>query len=45
MDLRWLDETTAEVAEKPDVTVSFAEDEDDTLIDIVLGMLLQSFSK
>ncbi len=45
MDLRWLDENTAEVAETPDVTVSFAEDEDDTLIDTVLGMLLQSFSK
>ena len=45
MDFRWHDENTAEVAEMPDVTVSFAESEDDTLIDTVLGMLLQSFSK
>ncbi len=45
MELCWLDERTAEVAETPDVTVGFAEDEDDTIIDSVLGMLLQSFSK
>lgn len=45
MELRWIDENTAEVAEHPEITVSFAEDEDDSIIDIVLGMLLQSFSK
>lgn len=45
MDLRWLNEQTAEVAKQPNITVSFADAEDDTLIDIVLGMLLQSFSK
>ena len=45
MELHWIDENTAEVAEHPEVTVSFAETEDDSIIDIVLGMLLQSFSK
>ena len=45
MELRWIDENTAEVAEHPEITVSFAKDEDDSIIDIVLGMLLQSFSK
>ena len=45
MELSWIDENTAEVAEHPEITVSFAEDEDDSIIDIVLGMLLQSFSK
>lgn len=45
MELRWLNERTAEIPEKPNVTVSFADYEDDTLIDIILGMLLQAFSK
>lgn len=29
----------------PEVTITFSKNEDDTLIDTVLGMLLQSFSK
>ena len=45
MDLCWRDAQTAEVSDQPNVTVSFAETEDEDLIDIVLGMLLQSFSK
>ena len=45
MELRWIDDRTAEVSDRPNVTVSFAETEDQTLFDIILGMLLQSFSK
>ena len=45
MELCWLDEHTAQVSDLPDMTVSFAETEDENLTDIVLGMLLQSFSK
>ena len=45
MELCWLDEHTARVSELPDVTVSFAKAEDENLTNIVLGMLLQSFSK
>ena len=45
MELHWINENLAEVAERPEVTLSFAKSEDNSLIDIVLGMLLQSFSK
>ena len=45
MEFRWIDEQTAAVSDQPDVTVSFAETEDQTLLYIILGMLLQSFSK
>jgi hypothetical protein len=45
MEFRWIDDQTAAVSDQPDVTVSFAETEDRTLLDIILGMLLQSFSK
>ena len=34
-----------QVVERPEVTLSFAKFEDNSLIDTVLGMLLQSFSK
>ena len=45
MELRWINENQAEVVERPEVTLSFAKSEDNSLIDTVLGMLLQSFSK
>jgi hypothetical protein len=45
MELRWINENHAEVVERPEVTLSFAKFEDNSLIDTVLGMLLQSFSK
>ena len=45
MELRWINENQAEVVERPEVTLSFAKSEDNSLIDNVLGMLLQSFSK
>ena len=45
MELRWMDERTAKVADNPKVTVQFAETEDAQLIDKVLGMLLQVFSE
>ena len=45
MELRWMDERTAKVADNPKVTVQFAEAEDAQLIDRVLGMLLQVFSE
>lgn len=45
MDIVWLDERTATIPEYPDVTITFSETEDDELIDTVLGMLLQTFSK
>lgn len=45
MELSWINEDTAEIAEHPEITVSFAKTEDDSIIDTVLGMLLQSFSK
>ncbi len=41
----WIDAQTAAVSDRPDVTVSFAETEDQALLEIILGMLLQSFSK
>jgi hypothetical protein len=45
MKICWVDEQTATVSECPNVTVCFADTEDESLIDIILGMLLQSFSK
>lgn len=45
MELRWINENQAEAVERPEVTLSFAKFEDNSLIDTVLGMLLQSFSK
>ena len=45
MELRWMDERTAKVADNPKVTVQFAEAEDAQLIDKVLGTLLQVFSE
>ena len=45
MDIVWLDERTATIPEYPDVTITFSETEDGELIDTVLGMLLQTFSK
>ena len=45
MELRWINENQEEVVELPEVTLSFAKFEDNSLIDTVLGMLLQSFSK
>ena len=40
MELRWMDERTAKVADNPKVTVQFAETEDAHLIDKVLGNYL-----
>ena len=47
MDFSWIDDQTAKVPDHPNVTLEFAEPEveDDEIIDTVLGMLLQSFSK
>ncbi len=45
MDKTKRNEQKPKDSKKPIVTMSFAETEDDTLIDTVLGMLLQSFSK
>ena len=45
MELRWINENQAEAVERPEVTLSFEKFEDNSLIDTVLGMLLQSFSK
>ena len=45
MELRWINENQAEAVECPEVTLSFAKSEDNSIIDTVLGMLLQSFSK
>ena len=45
MELRWINENHAEVVERPEVILRFAKFEDNSLIDTVLGMLLQSFSK
>ena len=45
MELRWINENQAEVVECPEVTLSFAKSEDNSIIDTVLCMLRQSFSK
>lgn len=45
MDKSKRNEQKSRVSNEPIVTVSFSETEDDTLIDTVLEMLLQSFSK
>ena len=45
MDKTKRNEQKSKDSKTPIVTMSFAETEDDTLIDTVLGMLLQSFSK
>ena len=45
MELHWIDERTAKAANSPKVTVQFAEAEDTQLINRVLVMLLQVFSK
>ena len=38
MELRWINENQAEVVECPEVTLSFAKFEDNSLIDTVLGI-------
>lgn len=47
MDYSWIDERTATIPDHPNVTLKFVapESRDDEIIDTVLGMLLQSFSK
>lgn len=45
MDKTKRNEQKSKDSKTPIVTMSFPETEDDTLIDTVLGMLLQSFSK
>ena len=47
MDFSWIDERTAKVPDHPNVTLKFAapESENEEIIETVLGMLLQSFSK
>ena len=47
MDFSWINDRTATIPERPNVTLEFAasEAEDEEIIDTVLGMLLQSFSK
>lgn len=47
MDFSWIDGRTATIPDHPNVTLKFAapEAEDEGIIDTVLGMLLQLFSK
>ena len=47
MDFSWINDRTATIPERPNVTLELAapEAEDEEIIDTVLGMLLQSFSK
>ena len=47
MDFSWIDDRTATIPDHPKVTLKFAapESENEEIIDTVLGMLLQSFSK
>lgn len=47
MDFSWINDRTATIPERPNVTLEFAapEAEDEEIIDTVLDMLLQSFSK
>ena len=47
MDFSWIDGRTATIPDHPNVTLEFAapEAKNDEIIDTVLGMLLQSFSK
>ena len=47
MDFSWIDDRTATIPDHPNVTLKFAapETRDDEIIETVLGMLLQSFSK
>ena len=47
MEFSWIDDRTATISDHPKVTLEFAapEDSDEEIIDTVLGMLLQSFSK
>ena len=45
MEIQRPDKRANQVSETPKVTVSFAETADDSIIDVVLGILLQSFSK
>ena len=47
MDFSWINDRTATIPDEPNVTLEFAgpEAKNDKIIDTVLGMLLQSFSK
>ena len=47
MEFSWIDDRTATIPDHPKVTLEFAapEESNDEIIDIVLGMLLQSFSE
>ena len=47
MDFSWINDRTATIPERPNVTLEFAapEESNDDIIDTVLGMLLQSFSE
>ena len=47
MDFSWIDGCTATIPDHPNVTLEFAapEAKNDEIIETVLGMLLQSFSK
>jgi hypothetical protein len=47
VDFSWIDDRTAKIPDHPNVTLKFAapESENEEIIDTVLSMLLQSFSK
>ena len=47
MDFSWIDDRTATIPDHPNVTLEFVapEKSNEEIIDTVLGMLLQSFSK
>ena len=45
MELLWLDERTARLSGQPNVTLEFADEDDEQAVEAALGMLLQAFSK